>query len=664
MAKRQRAGRAPRFGLGSLLAATLLTATLLTATLLTAGLLTAGLLAAAATPLAGAATPPATRATPPARAVTPLAGAAILPAPTMAVPLATSALAVPLPTSALAVPQPPLPVAVTIDRLDPGPMVPREFLGLSFEAAALTQISKYAARGDLVTLLRSLGPGVIRFGGITADQNVAWTDSATPRPAWASRTIGPAQMHALGVLARRSGWRVLLTVTMAHFEPAAAAREIATAHRYLGHNLAAVEIGNEPDAYGRHGFRPLPWIAQGYEEEVGEYRSAIGALTPDVPIAGPDVSGSGIFSEWGEEEALSQRPALLTGHHYPLGCAQKPPPSIEALLSVLTRGRESASLRTYMRVARNQHVPLRIDEAGSVSCGGVDGISDTFASALWASGYITQVMAAGAAGINLQGNPGNCAGYTPLCAPDPAALAGGALRAQPEWYALLLAKSLVGYRPLPTTVTAQAPSTPAQTPPNPAQTPTSAQTGGAVLTPAAERAGEEKAREERSNDEKAGEERPTATRTPPTLALSGLSETLPGMPEEAPPPTEPPAGPNLVVSSFTGPHHGVQVVLVDDEPPGAPALALRLNVGAGLGAGEVLRLTGPRPSATADVLLGGHAVNAAGVLRAPILPERVAAHKGVVAVTLAPSSAALLTVGPRSTARARARRRLRPRATS
>jgi hypothetical protein len=325
--------------------------------------------------------------------------------------------------------QTPLPVTVTIDPFAPGPPVPQRFLGLSFEMAALGQLARYAERGDLVRLLRSLGPGVLRFGGITADENVAWTDAATPRPAWATSTIGPEQMHALGVLARRSDWQVLLTVGMAHYEPAAAAREVAAAHRALGPYLAAVEIGNEPNAYGSHGFRELPWIAQGYEEEVSSYREAIDALTPGVPIAGPDVSGSGVFPEWGEEEALSQKPALLTGHHYPLGCAQTPAPSIETLLSAATREREAQSLTTYMSVANAYRIPFRLDEANSVSCGGVAGISDTFASTLWATGYITQAMAAGAAGINLQGNPTNCTGYTPLCAPDPAALASGSLRA-------------------------------------------------------------------------------------------------------------------------------------------------------------------------------------------------------------------------------------------
>ena len=345
-----------------------------------------------------------------------------------------------------------LPVEVTLSTADPGRPVPARFLGLSFEAQALGQLGSIASHGDLVALLRSLGPGLIRFGGITADQNVGWSDAVTPRPAWATSTIGPAQMKQLGALAKRSGWGVLLTVGMAHYEPQAAAREIASARAALGSRLVAVEIGNEPDAYGRHGFRALPWIAQGYEEQVSDYREAIAAASPGVALAGPDVSGSGIFGEWGFAEAASQAPAMLTGHHYPLGCAQIPAPSIEALLSSAIRGREARSLETYLSVARAWSMPFRIDETNSVSCGGVPGISNTFASALWAAGYIGQTMAAGVVGVNLQGNPTNCGGYTPLCAPDPSALAAGRLRAQPDWYALLLTRSLVGYRPLLTTI--------------------------------------------------------------------------------------------------------------------------------------------------------------------------------------------------------------------
>lgn len=348
-----------------------------------------------------------------------------------------------------------LPVTLSIEPNEPGRPVPARFLGLSFEAAALRQLGGYSRYGNLVALLRSLGPGIIRFGGITSDEDVGWTDASTPPPPWASSTIDPADLRAVALLARRSGWRVLLTVGLAHYEPRAAAREVAAAHAALGSYLAAVEIGNEPEAYANHGYRPAPWLPQEYEEQVSDYREAIEALTPGVPIAGPDSTGSGSFLEWGYAEALAQQPVLLTGHHYPLGCAQTPPPSIESLLSPATRGRELRSLETYLDVSRTDRIPLRIDEAGSVSCGGVPGISDTFAAALWATGYITQVMSEGAAGINLEGNPTNCGGYTPMCAASAADAAVGRLRAQPAYYAMLLTRSLIGYEPLPTTISSE-----------------------------------------------------------------------------------------------------------------------------------------------------------------------------------------------------------------
>jgi hypothetical protein len=107
-----------------------------------------------------------------------------------------------------------------------------------------------------------------------------------------------------------------------------------------------------------------------------------------------------------------------------------------------------------MAVSRGSRIPFRLDEANSVSCGGQAGISNTFASALWATDYISQAMVAGVAGINLEGNPDTCLGYSPVCATGPAHIARGALIAQPIWYALLLARALIGDRPLHTSVSA------------------------------------------------------------------------------------------------------------------------------------------------------------------------------------------------------------------
>jgi len=365
---------------------------------------------------------------------------------------ATLVLALGLVGVARAAPVRPIPVAASFYASEPGAPVPQDFLGLSFEAGSLARIASYSGSGDMVTLLRSLGVGVLRFGGVTADEQTAWVDAATPRPAWALGVLEAANLEGLGNLAAQSGWHVLLTLGLGHFEPQAAAREAAAAKAALGGSLEAIELGNEPDSYARHGLRPQPWTPEIYDEQVDAYRSAIEALAPGIPLAGPDTSGSSAYEKWGLSEAIYERPALLTGHHYPLGCAEQPPPTIARLLSPPIRQLEEVSLRRYLFIARETEVPFRLDETNTVSCGGVPGISNTFASALWAVNYLARAMSMGVAGINLQGNPANCEGYTPLCAPSAEDLATGALHAQPEWYALLLAKALIGERPLRTTV--------------------------------------------------------------------------------------------------------------------------------------------------------------------------------------------------------------------
>ena len=455
-----------------------------------------------------------------------------------------------------------IPLSVSFDPSRPAAPVPQDFLGISFEMSALPQIATYAEDGDMVTLLRSLGAGVLRFGGVSADTRVAWTDEATPRPAWASRVLEASDLRGIGRLAAKSGWPILLTIGLTHYDPVAAAREAAAAKAALGTSLEAIELGNEPNGYALHGFRSEPWTVVQYGAQIAAYRSAIEAAAPGIPLAGPDVSGSGAFESWGLGEIVNQRPALLTGHHYPLGCEEVPAPTIARLLSPRSQTREVSSLRRYISISQASETPFRLDETNTVSCGGVAGISNTFASALWSVGYLTQAMSTGISGINLQGNPGNCNGYTPLCAPTPEALATGALGAQPEWYALLLLKALLGDRPLPTT-------------------------------------------------------------------------------------TSSPGRPNVQVTALLAGDGTLHFVIVDDDPPGARGVAVRVRVGSGFRSGSVLSLTAPAPAALSGVRLGGRAVSPDGSWsEPPSLPHSPNRH-GTVTVDIKPSSAALLTVSPR-----------------
>ena len=343
-------------------------------------------------------------------------------------------------------------ISVDVGSAPAGPAVPPGFLGMSFEVSSLAQLGDYALGGDLVNLLHSLAPGLLRFGGITADTRVAWTDAATPVAPWAGQSIAAGDLANLATLAERTGWHVILTLGLGHFEPQTAAREAAAARTALGPWLAGIEIGNEPNGYLQHHLRSEPWTFIQYSEQVSAYRTAIEAAAPGIPLVGPDTTGSSAyFAEWGYAEAVDQRPALLTGHYYPLGCAQTPQPSIALLLSRGIRARALASLRAFKTVAETSETPFRVDETNTVSCGGVAGISNTFASALWAVSYLVQAMFVGVDGVNFEGNPSNCAGYTPICAPSAERFARGELGAQPEWYALLLTKALIGDVPLSAT---------------------------------------------------------------------------------------------------------------------------------------------------------------------------------------------------------------------
>jgi hypothetical protein len=450
-------------------------------------------------------------------------------------------------------------VTVAPDLALPGPAIQPGFIGLSFEASALPQIARYSDRGNFVTMLRSLGPGELRFGGVSADTRIAWTDNRTPRPAWATNVVDVDDLRELAALAAASGWHVVLTLGIVHFEPLAAAREAAAAKAALGPWLTGIEIGNEPNSYAQHAMREEPWTFAQYAEQVAAYRAAIEAAAPGIPLIGPDVSGSAAFEAWGPAEAVTERPALLTGHHYPLGCAQQPPPSIVRLLSKRIDAKEVASLHRYVAIANASATPFRLDETNSVSCGGVADISDTFASALWAAGFLPHVMAAGAVGFDMHGNPARCDGYTPVCAPDAATLAEGALVAQPVWYALLMLRGLAGDRPLPARVRVSSRSI------------------------------------------------------------------------------------NVRVAAFASPAGGIDCVLVDDDPPGARPIAVRLRVGAQRARASVLSLNGESPAAVSGVSLGGREVATDGRWVAGRLPS-VAVRAGVATLQLAPSSAALVRI--------------------
>jgi hypothetical protein len=342
------------------------------------------------------------------------------------------------------------PVSVSIAVRPTGPAVPADFIGLSFEVRSLPTIATYASKGDFATLLRSLGPGVMRFGGISADEQAAWVPAGASKPAWANIAIDEQDLAGIGALAKETGWKVLLTVNLGHYEPQAAAQEAAVAHAQLGPYLQGIAIGNEPDLFPRKHLRPPGTGVKAYLPQAETYRAAIEAAAPGTPIAGPDVSTGTQGLTWVRDEAITIHPQLLTDHYYPLSsCGAHP--TISELLSANVRRKESEMLTKMLAIAHSYTTPLRMDETNNISCEGEPGVSNAFASALWALDYTVRAMTAGVAGINLHDLIDQPRAYSALAAHSEGALNAGDLQPAPEWYALLAAHSLVGSHPLPAT---------------------------------------------------------------------------------------------------------------------------------------------------------------------------------------------------------------------
>jgi hypothetical protein len=91
--------------------------------------------------------------------------------------------------------------------------------------------------------------------------------------------------------------------------------------------------------------------------------------------------------------------ALLTAHHYITGQAN-PAATIEFMLA--EEKKYQPALSRFQEISQAARIPWRMCETASFSGGGKAGVSDTFASALWALDYLFVLASYGASGANMQ----------------------------------------------------------------------------------------------------------------------------------------------------------------------------------------------------------------------------------------------------------------------
>jgi hypothetical protein len=316
-------------------------------------------------------------------------------------------------------------VDATVSATPAGQTMPPGFVGVSFEYRALhvyTGRNPLAINPVLLALLSGLAPGqspVIRIGGDSTDGS--W---------WPIRGMIPQEgiyypitegwLRTTQALAKDLNAKLILGVNLAAGRPAIAAAEARAFVQGIGRQyIDALEIGNEPDLYGvfpwyvdRRGHayraRTRAYNLAAYTKQFTQWSKAL----PNLPLAGPATSGPAWMGGLSKFIAAEPRLKLVTYHRYPLrACVTNPSdpsyPTIPNLLADSSSAGLAAPLAAYANAAHKRGIPFRVAEMNSASCEGAVGVSNTFASALWALDTMFNFAAEGVDGVNVHMLPGS-----------------------------------------------------------------------------------------------------------------------------------------------------------------------------------------------------------------------------------------------------------------
>jgi hypothetical protein len=221
-------------------------------------------------------------------------------------------------------------------------------------------------------------------------------------------------MHALSATLNA---RLIMGIDLEANSRQLAAAEGSAFERGLRGQIEALEPGNEPELYpvfswyvtrSGQGVKGRP---RGYDFNsfIGDFSSFARALPG--PLAGPTTGAPEWMAHTRQFLAAEPRVKLVTLHRYPVQTCyirKSSPqyPTAAHLLAPYATRQEANSVVPYVALAHARHLPLRIDEMNTDSCGKAPGVSDAFVSALWAVDALFEMARVGVDGVNMHTYPG------------------------------------------------------------------------------------------------------------------------------------------------------------------------------------------------------------------------------------------------------------------
>ncbi|WP_194898672.1 glycosyl hydrolase family protein [Catenulispora pinisilvae] len=261
------------------------------------------------------------------------------------------------------------------------------FAGFSYEKDRIGAGLFDAHDTALVNLFRLLGPSYLRIGGNEVDR-VNWNPAGTGGSA---TEIAPADVDKLAAFAKATGWKVIYGINLKTNTPANAVSEAQYAAHALGKNLAAFEIGNEPNVYDSEA---------AYEASFNTYTAAIRAKVPTAAFDGP---GTYRHGAWDAQFAADEKKNGLTTLSMHMYIGKNTTATIPGMLASNPTSFATDEAAISAAKSTNDIPQWRMTEANSYFDGGAPGVSDVEAASLWSLDFMEGLAAQGASGVNFHG---------------------------------------------------------------------------------------------------------------------------------------------------------------------------------------------------------------------------------------------------------------------
>ena len=367
--------------------------------------------------------------------------------------------------------------------------IPRDFLGFSLEVSTVGQgIGAFAGPNapgaatepaeqivyalgrpgapneGYFRFMRNLGEGILRLGGNSQD-NSCWDRAQAPHPEACEAELNAGDLRLFSEAARASGWRLIVGLNLKQNAASWALREVTegVAREITPDQVFALEFGNEPDLFSRTPYRPRTYSPA---DNVQDFLGYVRAFRADTVARQYALVGPGTCCPWRNPRDLA---AFVDGvgrenlrwvavHNYSETTCGGRTVSVGRLLSAELMDQFNREARALVAVAQERGLPIAMTETNSASCGGMPGVSNAFAAALWGLDFAFSQAEDGFVNVDFHFSyrPDGGSSYNPVDTygrQDPAGRWHYRNVAQPLYYAMyLFSRHASGGRLLPATV--------------------------------------------------------------------------------------------------------------------------------------------------------------------------------------------------------------------